>query len=141
MSAKIYLGISKVGFSEGEGVSLEKHKWDCGWYWGFGYIGNRNLHTHFDSDFLQGEPDIANLFKTPQWDQKSRWVIRDLFIQAYALKKAAEVYRNGGYQTTLAGTTDIIKDPEMCKRINADLEKVLDTLWEFMLASKLKGDS
>ena len=45
----------------GERVWLEKPSWDCGWYWGFGYLqtmqGNRepsrardiNSHTHWDS--------------------------------------------------------------------------------------------
>lgn len=46
---------------EGRKVWLEKPRWDCGWYWGFGYLetmrGNREpskaidieLHTHWDS--------------------------------------------------------------------------------------------
>ena len=49
---------------DGEYVWLEKESWDCGWYWGFGYLhtysNNRcpersrdlNSHFHFDSTFL-----------------------------------------------------------------------------------------
>lgn len=34
-------------------VYLEDFKWDCGWYWGGGYITTHNMHTHFDSCFLE----------------------------------------------------------------------------------------
>jgi len=52
-----FLGTNK----EGKKVWLEKPRWDCGWYWGFGYLetmrGNRepskaidiDMHTHWDS--------------------------------------------------------------------------------------------
>lgn len=36
-----------------EPVFLTDFKWDCGWYWGGGYIGNKNFHTHFDGCFLE----------------------------------------------------------------------------------------
>lgn len=35
-----------------EPVYLEDFSWDCGWYWGGGYIGNSRFHSHFDSAFL-----------------------------------------------------------------------------------------
>jgi len=35
-----------------EPVRLEDFSWDCGWYWGGGYVGNRNFHCHFDGCFL-----------------------------------------------------------------------------------------
>ena len=25
---------------------LESESWDCNWYWGFGYLGNKNCHYH-----------------------------------------------------------------------------------------------
>lgn len=42
-------------------VYLYDFEWECNWYWGGGYIGNKNFHTHFDSAFLkplspQGHP-------------------------------------------------------------------------------------
>ena len=140
MVNKIYLGKIKNDFNpedkyscvRGESLYIEKHKWDCGWYWGFGYIGNRNLHTHMDSTFLNGITGIEEIFEESTFTQKEWWVIRDLFIQAYALKKCSEVYRNGGHQTTEKGTTDLIKSSTMEKKINADLEKVLNKVWEFM---------
>ena len=51
MSEKIFLGTVRDGIEgmiiSGEKLYIEKHSFDCGWYWGFGYIGNKNIHTHF----------------------------------------------------------------------------------------------
>lgn len=116
----------------GESVYLTKHSWDCGWYWGLGYIGNRNLHCHFDGQFLTQETDITKIFESTKLTQKQWWLLRDLFVQAYALKKCAEVYRHGGHQTSQAGVTDIIRDAEMCVRLNADLQTILDKIWELV---------
>jgi hypothetical protein len=57
MTNKIYLGKY-----EGELVYLSKHSWKCDWYWGFGYVGNRNWHFHF-STFLQDSKYSSEVFK------------------------------------------------------------------------------
>ena len=123
---KIYLG--KHPDYDGK-LFLSKHSWDCGWYWGFGYIGNKNVHTHFDSVFLNDSEVASNVFTETPFSDADWWIVRDLFIQAYALKKAAEAYRYGGHQTTVTGVTDIIKDVDMTVRLNADLERVLNMVW------------
>ena len=137
---KILLGKLKsdAGTSaDGENMWLEKHKWDCGWYWGFGYVGNKNCHFHFDSLLYikDGKGSVkytaSDLFESTKITDKEWWVIRDLFSQAYALQKAAEVYQYGGHQTTVVGTTDIIKNKERADQINADLQKVLDLVWDY----------
>ena len=127
-------------FAAGDVIWLEKHKWDCSWYWAFGYLGNKDCHFHFDS-LLYPKVGGSVLHKAYELFEETRiadnewWVIRDLFVQAYALKRAAEVYRYGGHQTTLAGTTDIIKDESMEKHINKDLEIVLNRLWDVVCAA------
>ena len=128
---KIYLG-QVSDFEEipvtirGEKLHIDKHKWDCGWYYGMGYIGNKNLHCHFDDNLLGGNHDVHKLFVESKYTQSQWWQIRDYMIQAYALRKCAEVYRYGGYQT---GGCDDIKDDEMCTRLNADLKIILDKVW------------
>lgn len=123
-----------------ESIYLTKHSWDCGWYWGFGYIGNSQLHTHFNSSFLNASEsyDIKKIFASTKIKQNEWWVIRDLFIQAYALKECAAVYRYGGHQTTLKSVTDIIRNKEIEDKINADLKIVLDKLWEYLLVINKK---
>ena len=128
---------SPVGIAAGENVWLEKHKWDCGWYWGFGYVGNLRCHFHFEALLYPKDANntvqylASELFEKTCITDDEWWVIRDLFVQAYALKGAAEVYRHGGHQTTNAGLTGIIKNTERAAQINADLQKVLDAAWDY----------
>ena len=70
-------------YADGELLFLTKHTWDCGWYWGFGYIGNRNCHFHFDS-LLENHKLASELFSDTNISNEDWWVIRDLFKQAYA---------------------------------------------------------
>lgn len=136
---KILLGRLKKGagtYADGENIYLEKHSWDCGWYWGFGYVGNASCHFHFDSLLYPKNTKgmvlhcASEIFEKTNIDDKAWWVIRDLFVQAYALKRAAEVYRCGGHQTSEKGVTDIIKNLELADKINADLKLVLDLVWD-----------
>lgn len=137
---KVFLGNIKSHagtFVENEPIWLEKHSWDCNWYWAFGYLGNSKSHTHFESllNIKNANGSIcyeaSELFRSTNIKNKAWWVIRDLFVQAYALKKAAEAYQNGGHQIiTVPGITDVIKNKERADQINADLAKVLDTVWD-----------
>jgi len=125
---KILLGTS---IEDGK-LYLTKHSWDCGWYWGFGYIGNANLHTHFDGTFLNGEniwKSPKELFKSTAITDKLWWELKDLFVQAYALKKVAEVYHYGGH-CTITENTKAILSTEKEAIINADLEIILNKIWE-----------
>jgi len=134
MEEKILLGEVKRDYKKyeisGERIYLTKHSWDCGWYWGFGYIGNSKLHTHFDTSFLGEITDIRSIFETTDIRQDEWWILRDLFVQAYSLQKTAEVYRHGGCQTTKKGVTDRIQSKEMEEKINVDLKIILDKIWE-----------
>ncbi len=129
--------------ADGEHVYLTKHKWDCGWYWGFGYLGNYRCHFHVDSLlYVNGDKGAycaSDLFEETKITDKEWWVIRDLFVQAYALKAAAEVYQYGGHQTTSVGLTDVIKNKDRADQINADLAKVLDCLWSVVCAAVNKA--
>ena len=144
---KLYLGKIKESIKEtqshkpeknnlfilGEKLYFEKHSWDCDWYWGFGYIVNKNLHTHaeiFIKDLLWSEVD--EVFEETKLTNKDFWVFKDLLKQAYSLKRAAEVYRHGGHCTSMEGITDIIKSEEKEEMINKDLEIVLNTMWNFL---------
>lgn len=126
---EIYLGITE----EHGKVYLTKHSWDCAWYWGFGYVRSRHCHFHFESFLTKCPREASVLFNEPTFSDRSWWIIRDLFIQAYALKEAAATYHYGGHQCTSKGITDIIQCKEMELRLNKDLEIVLNKVWQFML--------
>lgn len=135
MTTKIYLGRVRNGVTNllsDEPVYLSKHTWDCGWYWSLGYVGNMKTHCHFEGQFLTGSAlEASEVFSTTHITNAEWWVLRDLFIQAYALQKAAEIYRYGGHQTTKTGLTDMLHSPEKAKALNADLGRLLDTLWDY----------
>ena len=141
-NTKIFLGTMATNFnslSKGDRIYIDKHSFDCGWYWGFGYIGNAHMHTHFDSVFLKGANDIkmpSELFVVPKYTDKEWWLILDLFKQAYTLKQCAEVYQYGGHYITNEHT-QLIKNDELADKINSDLEKVLNKVWD-ILSKKIK---
>jgi len=132
---KLLLGRVSKGagtYADGELLYITEHQWDCGWYWAFGYIGNRNNHFHLDS-LLKQTKLASELFSDTKITNSQWWIIRDLFIQAYALKAAAQTYKYGGHQTSLAGVTDILKNDEKVTVLNADLKLILDTAWDYLL--------
>lgn len=133
MNEKIYLGKVK----HGEKIWLTKHSWDCDWYWGFGYIGNQNWHFHINSlidhpkEYHNKWTDITTHFSETWLTQGQWWVLRDLFISAYGLKKATEIYRYGGHQTS-SSIPYLVISPEKAKIINDDLKIILDNIWDLL---------
>lgn len=131
---KIYLGNGANG--EGQ-LYLEEHKFDCGWYWAFGYIGNRSLHMHISALIEHPEKydpawtNVSRQFKSTWLTQGQWWILRDLFISAYALKKAVEVYLHGGHQTEAASAFRVLNS-ERAAEINGDLKTLLDCIWTLL---------
>lgn len=85
---KILLGYTKPKqYGQRRPVYLEGFEWDCGWYWGGGYIGNKDFHAHFDGAFLN-TPDIRGHslgnFITP-------WTL----LPEYIKKESCVVVSNG----------------------------------------------
>jgi hypothetical protein len=133
---KIYLGKLREDFPEigGELIYLYKHSWDCNWYWGMGYIGNKDLHTHFDLSFLgrSFESDITSVFSKTKLTQNNWWTILEMFQSAYALKEAAELYHRGGSHISNNLCREKLKNEELAARLNKDLKEVLDTVWMYI---------
>lgn len=99
---------------------LESPSWDCGWYWGFGYVetyeNNRNpdkandinSHQHIDSTFMGQKYQydwktsqykkldyVHNLFDSPvltsvTFTESEGWKLSELFNQFYLLKEMAD---------------------------------------------------
>ena len=133
---KIFLGKLREDFPEigGELIYLYKHSWDCNWYWGMGYIGNKDLHTHFKSTFLKdrGTYDIKDIFSSTKLTQNNWWNILEMFETAYALREVAELYHRGGSHISNNLCREKLKDEELAARLNKDLKEVLDTVWMYI---------
>jgi hypothetical protein len=133
---KIYLGTVRDDFPEigGEAIYLSKHSWDCTWYWGMGYIGNKDLHTHFETMFLKNKPryNITDVFSNACLNQNNWFTILEMFSSAYKLREVADLYHRGGSHITDNLCKDKLQDKELSARINKDLEIVLNRVWKYI---------
>lgn len=122
---------------------LEEPQWDCGWYWGCGYVetytNNRNpsiardinSHQHFDGLFFSknknGYDSFKEFFEEITVSDKELWTLMELMKTIYTLKETAEVLGRGGSHYTMNPCKDIIKNAEEVMRIN---EVVLPALFK-----------
>lgn len=106
---------------------LRDFSWDCGWYWGGGYIGNRSLHHHFEglnNGKNQNLYDAYNEYFThTKLTDSQIWRLCDLMVQFYAHRKSAECFQYGGHYS--GGTTDAEKNSEYAKGINTHIKNVI----------------
>lgn len=99
MRKTTFISDISIGKLDGENVRLARPSWDCGWYWGFGYIQNRNLHTHFDSFDRENNRNMRDSIKArfTEWtlNDKDTWTFCELMRSFYLLKETAEFYHTG----------------------------------------------
>jgi len=122
--------------SYGVNYWLESPKWDCGWYWGFGYVEtytnnnspatSRDINSHQHISGFMGKQDDGsythNIFDNKTWaiktfDEKEGWELSELFEQFYFLQKAAENFGRGKCHTANANIP-AWKDAAKVKEIN-----------------------
>lgn len=105
--------------AEGYTLWLEEPKWDCGWYWGFGYIetytnkenpakardrsshshfsglvGNQEYYDHEKGCFRKGDY-VHNVYDSPRlvetcFSSAEGWQLSELFREFYLLKDMAD---------------------------------------------------
>jgi hypothetical protein len=118
---------------------LEEPSWDCGWYWGFGYIhtytNNRNpsiskdiqSHSHWSSyvgeqekydfdkrcfvkgDFVYHINEFPEFVETVLTKHES-WMISDLMKRFYTLREMSDILTHG--------TGHLVSDDTLYKTIN-----------------------
>lgn len=120
--------------SEGILYWLEEPRWDCGWYWGCGYVetytNNKNpqnardinSHQHFDGLFFNKNKHGFDVFKEffaeSVLSDKELWQLMELMKTIYTLKETAEVLGRGGSHYTTNPCKEIIINQDEVKRIN-----------------------
>jgi hypothetical protein len=125
-----------LGQKDGENIYLSPPSWDCGWYWGFGYLGNKNCHYHVDGlekietyDFEKSvrlyefvnlydgfKKHFGNSFIVKR--EKDIWTLAELFKTFYNLKETAEILGRGGSHLTSNPCKDLIINKDETERIN-----------------------
>lgn len=113
---------------------LEAPSWDCGWYWGFGYIEtyqeNRSpekardidCHSHADNfmcEYFTEWNGSKPILKESTFSEKEGWKLSELFRRFYTLKEAAGMFGRGGCH--VSGTSEDLKRVEWAKEINEKL--------------------
>ena len=136
----------RLGVHHGRGISLRRPSWDCGWYWGFGYLGNRSCHFHlsgldvFDSSLSNKNMyDQIKLFFGDSLtikDDKALWKFCEIVRTIYSLKESAEVFGRGGSHFTSNPDAKSIKNPELVTHINEVLIPMqIRTLYQVLQGS------
>jgi hypothetical protein len=145
--------------TEGINYWLEAPKWDCGWYWGFGYIetyqNNRkpssardiDSHSHIKSSFLgkidQTKDYVHNLFDCPvfaatTFTESEGWTLAELFNTFYTLSESAEMFGRGGSHTASNPCKDVLTNTEWTKHINEVMIPAVTAKIIEILSPKLK---
>ncbi len=140
---------------DGTNYWLERAKWDCGWYWGFGYVetytNNKNphlskdinSHQHIDSSFMGqmqkydfekkcsvNSEFVHNIFDSPllfetTFTEKEGWILSELFKSFYMLKDSAGMFGKGGCNVTTNPCAELIKNEDWAKQINHEILPLL----------------
>jgi hypothetical protein len=143
-----------IGQHDGENIYLSPPSWDCGWYWGFGYLGNKNCHYHVDgltkhqiynSEKKCFEYEFTNMFdgfkkhfgNTLIIRDSQLWTICELFKTFYALKETAEILGRGGAHYTTNPCEDIIINKQEVSRINnLVLPNIFEAIYKILIPAQ-----
>lgn len=93
--------------SDSDGVKywLEAPSWDCGWYWGFGYIetytNNTNPSRSRRVESHQHATDFYSkwcneILKEKTFSDDEKWALCELFKNFYTLRNLAETQKHEG---------------------------------------------
>ncbi len=153
-----YIEKTYLGTNNGERIYLTAPSWACNWYWGFGYIGNKNRHYHVDG--MEKDIHFRDAFEKHFGDSfiirpSDRWTFSELFKSFYLLKQTANMYHTGGAHLTTNPCKEVIENKAEEKRINEtvlplifdEIYKILErnknneTLYNKVFSMYLEGDT
>lgn len=145
-----YPTFTKLGTSshfDGD-VFIVRPTWECGWYWGFGYLerwngrkGDIDFHTHIDIQFSENKDgrrcswyegmkdkfDQGDVFE----NDKQRWKFLEIVKTIYNLQMTAEVLGRGGSHYGNNPLSEEIKNHDEVRRINNYLiPKLIDEMYK-----------
>lgn len=116
---------------DGKKYYLEDGKFECGWYWGFGYVetftNNRcpeksadiSSHSHFDSMFCNNGEFVegfkAFFIKGVTLTDKEIWKLLEFMGSFYTIRKFADLCHIGG-----SNVTSVAEERDM---INSEIEE------------------
>lgn len=121
----------------GRKLFLVAPSWDCGWYWGFGYIEtytnnrhperSRDIASHNHFNYLFGTifgtnctfyDGFKNIIIDSTLSDNELWKLCDYMETFYCLNETAEVLKRGYSHYDERAKLDIVKDEAYAERIN-----------------------
>ena len=136
-----------LGTRMGEKYWLEKATFDCGWYWGVGYVehytgngaGDKTWrgHSHFDYLFLKGPSDCKtmfdNFFEETPFTGDEIWKILELMQSVYTCRRYSDMLYTGGSHITRNPMSHVITNKEEYGRLNNGvIPLLLNELYKIM---------
>lgn len=123
---------------DGKNIYLLAPSWDCGWYWGFGYLETYTrrqgqldieMHTHFSTlgenqNYFDG---FKEYFKETPLNDSEIWKLCDYMKSFYTLSDTAEFFRHGYSWYTETAKIDDLQRIDLENEIN---QKMLPQLFE-----------
>jgi hypothetical protein len=118
------LGKRKI---DGKKVWLEESSFDCGWYWGIGYVEvftkkyyDIEEHTHFDSLFLTKNiyDSFIEYFQDITIEKDEVWQLLELMKTAYIAREYSDMLNCCGSNITQNVCSSFIASDKEYKRIN-----------------------
>lgn len=127
------LGVDK----DDEAYYLEEAHWDCGCYWGLGYVetftNKKNprmskdisSHSHFNYMFMKGElcahDEFENFFADTPLTDREIWTLVELMMSAYNARAYSDMLHSGGAGQTVNPCQGIIRNKQEYDRINQEV--------------------
>lgn len=141
----------KLGEVDGKSIYLSAPSWDCDWYWGFGYLGNKYCHYHVKGltkietyDFERGVSkyeftDLHNGLKKHFGDtfivtsDNDIWTLAELFESFYSLKEYAELCHKGCAGLSTNPCAELLKNTFEETRINTIvLPQIFEAIYKIL---------
>lgn len=128
---------------------LQEAKWDCGWYWGFGYVetytNNKNpniakdirSHSHFDSmlwSHVEKYYHHINILlgsNNTVLNEDESWKLSELMKRFYILRETADLYHSGHAGMT-SGVYNM-QNSDLYAHINTvEMPKIFEAIYELL---------
>lgn len=148
---KVFFGLDK---KTRENIFITKPSFDCGWYWSFGYLGNKDLHYHLESyshkehHFILNDGTTKCITENRNINMRDAllldyelcenikdnlWVFCELSTTIYDLKKAAEIFHIGGSHYTENPLKTLLKREYLNTLLNETIiPKLCQELWNLI---------
>ena len=132
-----FLGLNK----NGDKMWLVAPSWDCGWYWGLGYIKTyqqnwspsnaRDIlcHTHFDYVFPTSDSFVDEFNDTP-FTRNEKWKIYEYMKELYTLRHYADMMHRNGMNITKGSKALKEENEENYKEYNRINNILIPNVWE-----------